>query len=112
MKSIISTTLLGLYLFPFFATGAEFTGLKNPIGSENFDEVIQGVVGFLVPFGMAISVIMILYGGFQMMTSGGDPNKHGAGRKTLLWAAVGLAILISAQAGGILIPALKEFFQS
>jgi len=111
MKSIISTTLLCLYFFPFFTMGAEFTGLDNPIDSKSFDEVIAGVVGFLVPFGAAVLVIFILYGGFQMMTSGGDPKKHEAGRKTLLWAAIGFAILFLAGTTSTLLDALKEFFE-
>jgi len=111
MKSIISAILFGLYLLPVSVMGAEFTGLNNPIESTSFNDVIQGVVEFLVPFGAAVLVIFILYGGFQMMTSGGDPKKHEAGRKTLLWAAIGFAILFLAGTTSTLIDALKEFFE-
>ncbi|MBI5153521.1 MAG: hypothetical protein HZA36_03635 [Parcubacteria group bacterium] len=88
------------------SNGNTFTGIENPLESGSFLDIIASVGSFLAAFGGAVSVIFILYGGFQMMTSGGDPAKYLLGRKTLLWAAVGLAILASVNT--IIIPLLKE----
>ncbi|MEK7498881.1 MAG: pilin [Patescibacteria group bacterium] len=108
MKSILYSALFIFYLLPKLMRGAEFTGLENPIDSGSFVDVINGVIGFLTPFGYAVLVIIILWGGFQMMTSGGDPKGYAAGRKTLVWAAVGFAVLFLART---ISDAAQEFFK-
>ncbi len=59
-----------------------------------FKQVIN-VLSFLVG---AISVIMIIVGGFRYMISGGDSNAVSAAKNTILYAVVGLVIAILAQA--------------
>ncbi len=44
----------------------------------------------------AICVIMIIYGGFRFITSGGDAEKTKSARNTVIYAAVGLAVVILA----------------
>lgn len=45
----------------------------------------------------AISIIMIIYGGFRYITSGGDSGKVGNAKNTLIYAIVGLIIVVLAQ---------------
>lgn len=45
----------------------------------------------------AISIIMIIYGGFRYITSGGDSGKVGSAKNTLIYAIVGLIIVALAQ---------------
>ncbi|MEK7594230.1 MAG: pilin [Patescibacteria group bacterium] len=45
----------------------------------------------------AISVIMIIYGGFRYITSGGSSEKVGAAKNTLIYAIVGLIVVALAQ---------------
>lgn len=45
----------------------------------------------------AISIIMIIYGGFRYITSGGDSNRVGAAKNTLIYAIIGLIIVALAQ---------------
>ncbi len=45
----------------------------------------------------AISIIMIIYGGFRYITSGGDSSKVGNAKNTLIYAIVGLIIVALAQ---------------
>jgi hypothetical protein len=42
---------------------------------------------------------MALVGGFQLMTSAGNPEKASQGRKTLLYAAIGFGVVLIA--GGL-----------
>jgi hypothetical protein len=75
--------------------------LTDPLGGkETFTSVAVAVAGFLFwDVAVPLSVIMVLVGAFQLITSSGDPEKVSQGRKTILWAAVGLAIALVA--GGI-----------
>ena len=45
----------------------------------------------------AISIIMIIYGGFRYITSGGDSGKVGSAKNTLIYAIIGLIIVALAQ---------------
>ena len=45
----------------------------------------------------AIAVIMIIYGGFRYITSGGDSGSVGNAKNTLIYAIVGLVIVALAQ---------------
>lgn len=40
-----------------------------------------------------IALALCLWGGFQMMTSGGDSKKYESGLNLLKWAAIGLAVI-------------------
>lgn len=45
----------------------------------------------------AISILMIIYGGFRYITSGGDSSRVGSAKNTLIYAIVGLIIVALAQ---------------
>jgi hypothetical protein len=45
----------------------------------------------------AAAVIMIMVGGFKYITSGGDANKVGNAKNTLVYALIGLVIAVLAQ---------------
>lgn len=68
--------------------------LSNPLGCTTFGDCAGRILDFLINVGLALAPIFILVGGFQMLTSGGDPNKFTTGRKTVTYAAVGLAVII------------------
>ena len=52
-------------------------------------------MNFLYVIGPAIAVIMILWGAFQIFTAGGDVEKVKAGRSTILYAVIGLVIILA-----------------
>ncbi len=54
---------------------------------------------------MLLVTIFIIYGGFIIITSSGDPEKAGKGRQILTYAVVGLAIALLAR----VIPSLVRF---
>lgn len=68
--------------------------LENPLsGGDTFEQILCTVGDWLRDIGIPIAVIMILVGAFQLMTSGGEPEKLNRGKKTILWTVVGYAIL-------------------
>lgn len=69
------------------------TGVSNSsIGTlaANIVKIFSIIVG-------AISVIMIIYGGFRYITSGGDSGRVGNAKNTLIYAIVGLIVVALAQ---------------
>ena len=65
--------------------------------SEKLNKLINTVVNvFSVIVGVA-AVIMIIYGGFRYITSGGDSGNITTAKNTILYALVGLVIVALAQ---------------
>ena len=81
--------------------GTQAITLTDPLGgSETFSTVATNVANFLfVDIAIPLSVIMVLVGGFQMMTSAGEPEKISQAKKTITYAAIGFGIALVA--GGI-----------
>jgi hypothetical protein len=48
----------------------------------------------MIPLIGVISFVMILVGGFKILTSGGDPKGIAGGRQTITLAVVGIALSI------------------
>jgi len=53
-----------------------------------------------------IVTIMVIYGGFNIVTSSGDPKKMETGRKILTFALIGLALALLAK----FLPSIVKFF--
>lgn len=73
------------------------TKLTNPLGCETIPCVGQRIVRGLFSIATPIVVIMVLVGAFQLLTAGGNPERISKGRKTILYAVVGYAIVLVAQ---------------
>ena len=73
-------------------------GACDDSGQQEVTKVIKSIINILSIIVGAISVIMIVIGGFRYIISGGDSNATAAARNTIIYALVGLAIVIFAQA--------------
>ena len=95
-KKILFLLNILLFVSPLFVFSgtATFTGIQNPIESNDFFAVIDGVLNFLKPFGVAVLVVMVFVGAFQYLFAGVNPKMVENGRKTLTWAVIGFAILL------------------
>ncbi len=85
------------------AEGASSTSTQgvNCVSDQNVDnqlgslaEKAVNLFSFIVG---AVAVIMIIYGGFRYITSGGDSGSVGTAKNTLIYAIVGLIIVALAQ---------------
>lgn len=72
--------------------------IQNPLSCEEWSECIQGLLNGLAILAAPVVGIMILVGGFQLMSSGGDPEKVKKGRNTIVYSAVGYAVILLATA--------------
>jgi type IV secretory pathway VirB2 component (pilin) len=71
------------------------TNNDDPITGS--DGVLKRIVDLVAFVAGIVAVIMIIFGGFRYITSTGEPEKAAAARKTLIYAIVGLVIVILAQ---------------
>ncbi len=66
-------------------------------GTQGFKALAAKVVTIFSIIVGAVAIIMIIYGGFRYITSGGDSGKVGNAKNTLIYAIVGLIIVALAQ---------------
>ena len=67
----------------------------NPLTGTN--GLIHKVTLIIALLTGTVAVIIIIVGGFMYITSGGDPQKVGNAKNTILYAVVGLIIIVAAQ---------------
>jgi len=80
-----------------YANSGDVT-LVNPLGTSCTDLTCPAtaVINFLFTIAIPLCGIMVLVGGFQMMTAAGDPEKFGKGKKTILYSVIGFVVILLA----------------
>ena len=68
--------------------------LDNPLKYGTIPELIEGIMSWLITLGAPIATGMVIYGALQILFAGGSEEKFATGKKTILYAVVGYAILI------------------
>ncbi len=77
--------------------GANVNCQPSTAGGSSITKIAKQVIFIFSIVVGAISVIMIIYGGFRYITSGGDSGNVGNAKNTLIYAVVGLIIVALAQ---------------
>ena len=84
--------------YPTLTEGKKFkcATIDTAIGSVQTDPVklVQQLFGILLSLAGGIALLLIIYSGYQIMTSEGNPEKLQAARETLTSAIIGLVFLI------------------
>ena len=77
------------------------TGGTGACGATNsttsLTAVAKNIVNWLSIIVGIVAVIMVIYGGFRYITSGGDSNNVSSAKNTLIYAIIGLVIVALAQ---------------
>jgi hypothetical protein len=105
--TLISFLVLNFILFnnAVAQTGGGTTGggggggtisFPNPLSCENLGCIIKKIISELQKLAIPIVIIMVLIGGFQIMTAGGNEEKVKQGRSTIWWAVIGYVVILLA----------------
>lgn len=62
--------------------------------NSDVEGLLRSIVNWLMTIGTPIAVGMLIIGAFQMMFSGGNEEMIKRGRKTILYTAIGYAIIL------------------
>jgi len=92
--------VIGVILFSAFfvfnITIAQDLSLKNPLkGTPGPQELIGNIIKGVLGVTGSIALLMFIYGGMTWMLSGGASDKVEKGRKTFVWAILGIAVILS-----------------
>ncbi|MFA6042906.1 MAG: pilin [Patescibacteria group bacterium] len=90
---ILQSLKLSLIAFalPLTTRAAELT---NPLGVDDAKEFVVRVLRYSLGLLGVVALIMILYGGFLMLTSAGSADQIKKAKGTIIWAAVGIAVIL------------------
>jgi hypothetical protein len=69
----------------------------NPLQTTNIAELLDRVIGALLVISIPIATIMVIVGAFQILTAAGNVEKVSTGKKTILYAALGLGVILIAR---------------
>ena len=96
MRKIPLILILSVLLFPFIILAQ--TTIENPLTSTNFADFIDRITNFLFYIAVVLAPLMIVIGGAYYIMSGGDPGKTKQARQIMIYAAVGLIVMVLARA--------------
>ena len=74
------------------------TVIDNPLTYNTFEELINHVLGFVTMLALIIVQLIIVYAAFIYMTSEGDPGKIKTAQAMILYAIIGLFIVLLSKA--------------
>ena len=100
--SVFSTPLVVQAQNTAVCDGANFAGSgvnckDKKLSDKKFSGIVSRIINiFSIAVG-AVSVIMIIIGGFRYVLSAGESNAMSAAKNTILYAIVGLVIVLFAQ---------------
>lgn len=100
MKKIIYTLFL---LAPSIASAqADYYGINDfsndgaNLGTKEVRNIVYGIINIALGFLAIIATLVILLGGYRMLTSGGDADKTQAARSQIVGGIIGLLIILAA----------------
>ncbi len=98
MKKLITVGLLTLMIamvaMPALAleTGIEY-GTYTGLGTQDIREGIMSIIRVLIGFLGIIAIVIILWGGFVWLTSGGNEEKVGQAKQIITAGIIGLVVI-------------------
>jgi hypothetical protein len=94
MKKIIPIIILFILIFPINVSALDF---KNPVQWKEIQQIIYAVVSFIYALGLVATPLMIVIAGFVILTAGDNPEKVKQGRHIIVYAMIGLFIILFAK---------------
>lgn len=93
---LVLATLL-LSVTPVFAadtTTSDVVTLPNPITCNTATCLISQVIRYVLGTIAIIATLMFVWGGYMMLTSGGNADQVKRAKETLAWASIGIVVIL------------------
>lgn len=102
MKKFMALIAVALVLTPMVAGAASLVntslGTTFGLGTAGLESTVIKVIQWILGLLGLVAVIMILIGGFQWMTAGGNEEKVASAKKIISAAVIGLIVVLLAWA--------------
>ncbi len=84
------------YAQQFGATIPSIPGTAEGGANQTRDSVVR-VINFILTFLALVAVVFVIVGGIRILTAGGNEENVTKGRKTIIYAIIGLVIIFFAR---------------
>ena len=78
-------------------SGCQPGQLCNPLESDSIPAFLLKIIDVILVFALPIIIIYIMYAGFLLVTSQGNPSEIETARSALLWAVIGGVVILGAR---------------
>jgi hypothetical protein len=78
-------------------TDGECEGADTSVGTQRIQDIVTFIINIFSVIVGIVAVIMIIWGGFKYITSGGDSGNITSAKNTIIYAIIGLIIVALAQ---------------
>lgn len=106
-KKIIKTAFYGMVLsflvLPMVVAAAVQTPPSTTLTIAQLYTSAVTLMNYVFTAGLALAIMLMVWGGISYMTAGGDDEKITTAKKRIIWGLVGAAIIIGAWAAVTLI---------
>lgn len=68
--------------------------IVNPLKAKTITDLVDQVANYFLTLTASVATLAILYGAFQLLSSGGNPEMATKGRNTIVYAMIGIVGVI------------------
>lgn len=113
MKNLLKKNLLGGIMLAQNSSYGEPLYRKlfkelNPIAQTSAVGVVNSIINYAMYIAIPLSIIFIIYGGFQILFAKDDAKKVATGGKAILWAAIGFGIIITSKGLALIVTSILK----
>ncbi len=94
MKKIIAISILLTLSLPAIVSAEAIIEIENPITATSFESVIDNAIDFVFKIAIVLAPLMVVVGGFLLVTAGGNISQVGKAKSLLLWTAIGFLVVL------------------
>jgi hypothetical protein len=69
----------------------------NPLGNRTLEDIVDALTDLLFKIAVVMVPLFIIYAAFLIVTAGGNPEQASKGRKIIVWASLGFAVVLLAR---------------
>lgn len=107
-RIVAGLAVVGVFCVPLFAFaqlggggtvpgGSSVVVIQNPLQCTALPDCVDLILTFLLQISVPIVTIMVIIGGFFILTGGGSPEQLRKGKNTILYAVIGFAAILLAK---------------
>ena len=77
--------------------------ITNPIGTTSITDILNALINFALLLLPPLSTLMVLWAGLLFMTAGANADRLAKARTALVWALVGIAVVLLSKGAQLII---------
>ena len=92
-QKILFFSLLAVFLISVNVQ-AGLVNIDNPITTADFNELVENILNWVLGIAGSVALLMLIAGGVMYATAAGSEEKLKSAKKTVLYAILGVVIVI------------------